>query len=76
MNQKARRIDFEVFPLNAKSRAIGLHSTVRPFSAHAQVGIAFLSATVILPSPPAQHLGWVGDGLKDAGRRRGDEYFG
>jgi len=39
----------------------------------AKVGLPLRDAIHALLAPPAQHLLRVGDGLEDAGRRRGDE---
>src|ERR1700722_11139235 len=75
VDQEARRIDFEIFAVDAESGAVDADAVAGPLATDADVGFAFGEVIHVASAPPARHLGSVGDGLEDAGRRRGDETF-
>ena len=73
LDQEARRINFEVLAADLEGVAVGADARAFPFAVDTQVGFEIGDAVHLFLSPPLRELARVGDGLKDAGRRCGNE---
>src|SRR5258708_6319783 len=75
MDEEARRVDFQIFAVDAKRCSVGTDAHARPFAARTQIALPLCNAIHALLAPPLRQLVGIGDGLEDACRRRGDKDF-
>src|SRR5215467_10926457 len=76
MDEQTRRIDFEIFPLDPESPAVGANAVAAPLATGAHVHGGFGDVIKAVLPPPLGKLCWIADRLKNTSRRSGDEDFG
>jgi hypothetical protein len=76
LNEETRRIDLQVFAVDAERSAVGAYADTRPLAARPEIGFPFGDAIHPRLSPPTRHLVGVGERLEDALGRSGDKDFG